>query len=63
MYGSTRAQNGGVGNPEKGLQNGMDRSGGGGESMRTFVWRSVENQGKSEYEKGRKDKTDQRKFE
>ena len=25
--------------------------------MRTIVWRSVENQGKSIYEKGRKDKT------
>ena len=35
MYGSTRVQNGGVGNPEKGLQNGMDRNGGGGKSVRT----------------------------
>ena len=37
VYGSTRAQNGGVGNPEKGLQNGMDRNGGGGKSVRTIV--------------------------
>ena len=37
VYGSTRAQNGGVGNPEKGLQNGMDRKEAGGKSMRTIV--------------------------
>ena len=65
MHGSTRKHNGDKGNPEKGLQNGMDRNGGGGKSMRTFVWRSVENQGKSEKEseKGRKDETKIRKFE
>ena len=36
-YGSMRRQNGDVGNPEKVLQNGMDRNGGGGKSMRTIV--------------------------
>ena len=36
-YGSMRRQNGDVGNPEKGLQNGMERIGGGGKSMRTIV--------------------------
>ena len=35
MYGSTRKHNGDVGNPEKVLQNGMDRNGGGGKSVRT----------------------------
>ena len=37
VYGSTRKHNGDVGNPEKVLQNGMDRNGGGGKSMRTIV--------------------------
>ena len=36
-YGSMRRQNGDVGNPEKGLQNGMDRKEAGGKSMRTIV--------------------------
>ena len=35
----------------------MERIGGGGKSMRTIESRSVENEGKSVNEKGRKDKT------
>ena len=63
MYGSTRMHNGDVENPEKGLQNGMESNGGGGKSMQIVVRRNVEAQGKSEDEKGRKDKMKIRKFE
>ena len=55
--------NGDVENPEKGLQNSIERDGGDGKSMQIVVRRNVEAQGKSEDEKGRKDKMKIRKFE
>ena len=63
MYGTTRMHNGDVENPEKGLQNSIERDGGDGKSMQIVVRRNVEAQGKSEDEKGRKDKMKIRKFE